>query len=160
MPNYNKFLRKYIPKILTRKDRAKQYRMLTASKNAYKKHRYLTRKKVDSYLHRPSKHLYRLRQMYGVENALPTRKLARASGCSQKAMKQIIRKGEGAYYSSGSRPNQTARSWGVARLASALTGGKAGKIDYHILRSGCDPKKPALKLIHEHYPMNNHEMNR
>ena len=149
MPKYNNFLRKYIPKILTRKDRKRQYNMLVASKNAYKRHRYLTRKKVESYPHRPSRHLYRLRKIYGVENALPTLKLAQASGCSLKAMKQIIKKGEGAYYSSGSRPNQTARSWGLARLASALTGGNAGKVDYHILRSGCDPKKPALQLINK-----------
>ena len=37
----------------------------------------------------------------------------------------IIKKGQGAYYSSGSRPNQTPHSWGYARLGSSISGGKA-----------------------------------
>jgi hypothetical protein len=63
-----------------------------------------------------------------------------------KALRDIVRKGEGAYYSSGSRPNQTSRSWGVARLASAITGGPASRIDKKILAEGCDPGSPALAL--------------
>ena len=59
-------------------------------------------------------------------------------------MKKFIKKGEGAYYSSGSRPNQTPQSWGVARLASALTAGKAAAIDYDIIENGCDHNKPAF----------------
>ena len=62
------------------------------------------------------------------------------------ALKQIIRKGEGAYYSSGSRPNQTAQSWGIARLASAITSGNASKVDFHIIDKGCDHNKKAYKL--------------
>ena len=31
--------------------------------------------------------------------------------------------------SSGSRPNQNAQSWGLARLASAITAGKAAAVD-------------------------------
>jgi len=42
-------------------------------------------------------------------------------------LQKIVNKGMGAYYSSGSRPNQTPASWGIARLASAITGGPAGK---------------------------------
>jgi hypothetical protein len=57
-----------------------------------------------------------------------------------------VKKGEGAYYSSGSRPNQTPQSWAYARLASAITGGKASLVDYSILEKGCDPRKKALKL--------------
>jgi hypothetical protein len=41
----------------------------------------------------------------------------------------ILAKGRAAYASSGSRPNTTAEAWARARLASALTGGKAAKID-------------------------------
>jgi len=52
----------------------------------------------------------------------------------------------GAYYSSGSRPNQTAQSWGKARLYSAISGGPASKSDGHILREGCDKTSKALKL--------------
>ena len=59
---------------------------------------------------------------------------------------KIVKKGQGAYYSSGSRPNQTAHSWGIARLASAITSGNAAIIDYHIIKKGCDHKKKAFKL--------------
>ncbi len=45
----------------------------------------------------------------------------------------IIRKGKGAYMSSGSRPNQTPTSWALARLASVLTGGKALKVDKNLV---------------------------
>jgi hypothetical protein len=56
----------------------------------------------------------------------------------------------GAYYSSGSRPNQTAESWGKARLASSITGGKASKVDFHIIKDGCNHTKKAYKLAHTH----------
>ena len=45
---------------------------------------------------------------------------------------KIIDKGKGAYYSSGSRPNQTPESWGYARLASVILGGPSRKIDADI----------------------------
>ena len=45
---------------------------------------------------------------------------------------KIINKGKGAYYSSGSRPNQTPTSWGLARLASVILGGPSRKIDKDI----------------------------
>ena len=41
----------------------------------------------------------------------------------------ILAKGRAAYASSGSRPNVTAEAWARARLASALTGGKAARVD-------------------------------
>jgi hypothetical protein len=45
---------------------------------------------------------------------------------------QVIKKGKGAYYSSGSRPNQTPFSWGYGRLASVILNGPARKIDKNI----------------------------
>jgi len=45
---------------------------------------------------------------------------------------KILDKGKGAYYSSGSRPNQTAESWAYARLASVIMGGGARKVDKKI----------------------------
>ena len=59
---------------------------------------------------------------------------------------KIINKGEGAYYSSGSRPNQSAQSWGIARLASSISSGKAAAVDYNILEKGCKPNSKALTL--------------
>jgi len=61
-------------------------------------------------------------------------------------LKKIVNKGEGAYYSSGSRPNQTPQSWGHARLASAVTGGKASKVDFGIIEKGCSHTGKAYRL--------------
>lgn len=41
----------------------------------------------------------------------------------------ILRKGRAAYASSGSRPNVSSYQWAYARLASALLGGPAAKVD-------------------------------
>ena len=57
-----------------------------------------------------------------------------------------MRKGKGAYFSSGSRPNQSAQSWGLARLASSITGGKAAAVDYNIINASCNHKKKAFIL--------------
>lgn len=51
---------------------------------------------------------------------------------SKTGAEKIIMKGKGAYYSSGSRPNQTPFSWGLARLASVIMGGPSRKIDKDI----------------------------
>jgi len=41
-------------------------------------------------------------------------------------------KAKGAYFSGGSRPNQTPSSWAYARLASVIMNGPARKIDKDI----------------------------
>ena len=51
---------------------------------------------------------------------------------SYAGQKQIIDKGKGAYFSPGSRPNQTPTSWGLARLASVILGGPSRRIDKKI----------------------------
>ena len=43
-----------------------------------------------------------------------------------------IKKGRGAYYSSGSRPNQTAQSW-ARPFGQFIDRGNAALVDYHIL---------------------------
>ena len=48
---------------------------------------------------------------------------------TRTGQKKIIEKGMGAYFSSGSRPNQTPMSWALARLASVIVGGPARKSD-------------------------------
>jgi hypothetical protein len=48
-------------------------------------------------------------------------------------VEMILKKGAGAYASSGSRPNQTSYSWKFARLASALLGGPAARVDRNLL---------------------------
>jgi len=128
---------RYLPKRLTPKDKKKQSQMLLKSKRLYKQGRYYTRKLVKSFQSKKSHHILNAQKMYGVDKIGATDELSKKTGCSKTALAKIINKGAGAYYSSGSRPNQTAQSWGIARLASALTSGKAGAVDYNILNNGC-----------------------
>ena len=137
---------RYLPKNLSKKDKKKQLTMLQKSRRLYKKHAYYTRKELSSYKSKPSKHIENARKIYKIDNITPNEQLAKASGCSLSALNAIVKKGEGAYFSSGSRPNQTAQSWGLARLASSLTSGKAAAIDFNILEKGCDHKKKAFVL--------------
>jgi len=51
---------------------------------------------------------------------------------SKTGAEKIIMKGKGAYFSSGSKPNQTPYSWGLSRLASVILGGPSRKIDKDI----------------------------
>jgi hypothetical protein len=88
----------------------------------------------------------RAKKIYNIKIVSPNKELAKKTGCSLSALKQIVRKGEGAYYSSGSRPNQTPQSWGLARLASSITAGKSAAVDYDILEKGCNHKKKAFLL--------------
>ena len=144
------FSRRYLPRTLSRKDYKKQKQMLLETRKNYLKHRFRNRKTqkfLSSFPHKKSQHVRNAQKIYGVENIRPTPELAKKTGCSILALKQIVNKGEGAYYSSGSRPNQTAQSWGLARLASAITGANASLVDAHILESGCLPNKPARKLL-------------
>lgn len=143
--NY-KVPQRYVPKNLSRKDTKTQKQYIDRSRREYKKGKYYLRPKVKSFKSRRSSHLNRAREMYDVETMMPNKTLAKKTGCSVKSLEKIVNKGRGAYYSSGSRPNQTPDSWGYARLASAITGGPASKIDYDILESGCNNKSQALKL--------------
>ena len=137
---------RYLPKRLTRKDRAAQSKMLLKSRRLYKKGKFYTRKAVSSYKTNVSEHITKAKKMYDVENIGVTSELAKKTGCSKDALREIVKKGEGAYYSSGSRPNQTSQSWGVARLASAITSGKAAAVDFYILERGCKKNSKALRL--------------
>ena len=110
MPNIAK---KYLPAKLTKNDRTKQAAMLTKSQKLYKKGKYYTRTPVKSYKSKPSKHVAKARKIYKVDK-ITSQSLAKPTKCSKKSLEQIVKKGEGAYYSSGSRPNQTAQSWGIA----------------------------------------------
>lgn len=137
---------RYLPKKLTKKDRKKQIQMLFKSKKMYKQNKYFTRKKISSFESKPSKHLLNAKKIYKIKNIFPNDDLSKKTGCKLSALKQIVKKGEGAYYSSGSRPNQTAQSWGLARLASSLTSGKSAAVDYNIIEKGCNHNKKAFIL--------------
>jgi hypothetical protein len=140
---------RYLPKQLTKKDKQTQFKMLMKSKNMYKKNKYYTRKNVSSYKNQKSKHIINARKIYNITNISPNKELAMKTGCKLKALKQIVKKGEGAYYSSGSRPNQTPQSWGLARLASSLTSGKSAAVDFDIIKKGCSHTKKAFILANK-----------
>jgi len=144
-----KFPLRYLPIQLSQKDKIKAAQMLMKSKKLYKKGKYYTRQKVKSFKSKPSNHVANARRIYGVENVAPTPELAQKTGCSIGALEKIVNKGAGAYFSSGSRPNQTGQSWGLARLASAITAGKAAAVDYDILQDGCDHKGKAFILANK-----------
>lgn len=138
--------RRYIPRTLSLKDKEKQRQNLKKSRKLYTKGVYYQRPIVKSFKSKPSPHVANARKLYGVENLVPTDELARKTKCTKESLEKIVNKGRGAYYSSGSRPNQTPDSWGYARLASAITGGNSSIVDYGILKEGCSPNSPALKL--------------
>ena len=142
---------RYVPTRLTKKDKKKQSKELKKSRKAYKKGKYYTRKKVKSFKSKVSPHILKARKMYKIEKIKPSRKLAKATKCKLKGLKKMFKKGIGAYFSSGSRPNQTGHSWGYARLASSITGGKASAVDFKILNENCSKNSRALKLAKKAY---------
>jgi hypothetical protein len=137
---------RYIPKGLSEKDTKKQKKYLRKSRKMYKKGKYYERPKVKTFKSRKSNHLKRAEKLYNVKKITPSNELARKTKCKRSALEKIVNKGRGAYFSSGSRPNQTGESWGLARLASAISGGNASISDYHVLKDGCKPSSKALKL--------------
>tara|TARA_R110000772_G_scaffold82166_4_gene174417 strand:+ start:390 stop:662 length:273 start_codon:yes stop_codon:yes gene_type:complete len=59
------------------------------------------------------------------------------SGFKLSGLKKIVEKGEGAFYSNPSsvrRQVSSATQWGIARVYSAVMGGKAAKIDKDLLK--------------------------
>lgn len=138
--------KRYIPKILSTRDTKKQKQYLRKSRKLYKKGIYYERPKVKSFKSKPSPHINNAQKIYKIDKIAPSAELAKKTQCSQEALEKIVNKGRGAYFSSGSRPNQTAESWGIARLASSISGGNASIVDYHILSDGCKPTSKALKM--------------
>ena len=119
---------------LSKKDKIIQKKMILKSRRMYKKGIYKTRKSLKSYPNKVSSHVVRAKKKFGVDSMVPSPELAKKTGCPLHVLQKIVQKGEGAYYSSGSRPNQTPQSWGISRLSSALTGGPAAKVDASLVQ--------------------------
>ena len=137
---------RYVPKKLTKKDKLKQKNQLKKSRKLYKKGIYFTREKLKSFKSKKSHHILNAEKLYNLKKLSLNNNLAKKTKCQLKTLKKIFQKGQGAYYSSGSRPNQTAHSWAYARLASAISGGKASAVDLKLLELGCSKNSKALKL--------------
>ena len=62
------------------------------------------------------------------------KKYAKSSGKSTSTLMKVYKRGQGAYFSSGSRPGQSSHSWGCGRVRSFATGkGGARKADKDLL---------------------------
>ena len=113
--------KQYIPESLTDEDLAKQVKSIKEEKG---------RPKVDSFKSKRSNWVKDFEDKYKTKISdfdFIEKKILKKEG-----IKQVLNKGVGAYYSAGSRPNQTATSWSRARLASVIMGGPARKIDKKI----------------------------
>lgn len=117
---------------LSKNNKIKQLKELQKSREAYKSKKYYDRKKMPSFKSKKSRHVVDFEKKYCV-NITHLPKVAKATGVPIQALKEVLKKGRGAYYSSGSRPNQSSHSWAYARLGSVLLKRNAYKIDKHIL---------------------------
>jgi len=118
---YYNMKKEYVPKSLTPADRKKQVKSIKEKTD---------RPKVKSFTSKRSTHTVAFEKKYGTK--ISDDKYIVKNIIGRVGMNKILDKGRGAYYSSGSRPNQTAESWALARLASVITGGKAREVDKDI----------------------------
>tara|TARA_R100000541_G_scaffold46546_3_gene53619 strand:- start:3028 stop:3432 length:405 start_codon:yes stop_codon:yes gene_type:complete len=113
--------KKYLPDSLKGKDRQKQIKSLFEKKDRPKV-------KLKS---KKSSWVVKFDKKYKLKNKSMA-SISKATGIPLPALKLVYKKGEGAYYSAGSRPNQTKDSWARARMYSYILGGPVRKIDKHI----------------------------
>ena len=140
-----KYPKKYIPSYLSLSNSEIIKNEIDRSQREYKKGKYHVRKHVKSTKKVGSKHVRNAKKIYNVKTLKLNKSLSKKTGCSINSLNKIIKKGKGAYFT-GSRPNQTPHSWGIARMASAITGGKSAAVDFKILKEGCKKNSLALKL--------------
>lgn len=124
-----KIPRKYTAR-LSRRDRSKQKKNLIKSRKMYKKGIYVDRPELKSYPKKRGEWIVKFEKRYN--RKITDKDFIDKNIISKKGQNKILNKGRGAYYSSGSRPNQTSSSWAYARLASVIMGGKARKVDNNI----------------------------
>ena len=139
---------------LSAKDRKAYKREILKDRAAYRAGNRIirTRPKMKSYNNQKSPHVRRAKRMYNVSSVGATPEYASKTGCTVEGLEKILKKGRGAYGSSGSRANQTPESWAVARLGSATTGGPSARIDRHILEEHCRPKSRPRRLLEQRFP--------
>ena len=108
----------YIPESLSEKDKKKQEKSILEKKK---------RPKLESFESKRSPHVIKFEKMYGFK--ITEKSKIYKSLMSKTGVDKVLEKGRAAYFSGGSRPNQTQASWSNARLASVLTLGPAARID-------------------------------
>jgi len=113
----------YIPESLSESDKKKQAKSILQEKK---------RPKLESFESKPSPFIKKFIKKYNKK--ITDKKWIHENLLSYKGQREVLDKAKGAYFSSGSRPNQNMFSWSYARLASVLVGGKAQKIDKDIIK--------------------------
>jgi len=113
--------KKYVPDSLSASDKKKQVKSILKGEK---------RPKLESAKTRRSSHASAFEKKYGYKIS-ETSKVSK-NIISRAGIKKIMAKGRGAYYSGGSRPNQTSESWALSRLASVIMNGPARKVDREI----------------------------
>lgn len=116
------YSKKYVPSTLTKKDKEKQIKSIKEQKD---------RPKLKSFESKRSPWVSKFQEKYSFP--ITDKVKINKSLLSTKGINEILKKGQAAYYTSGSRPNQTKESWAFARLASVLLFGPAARIDANIL---------------------------
>ena len=113
--------KKYVPKSLTKEDRKKQIKSIEEGTD---------RPKLKSFKSKRSSYAVSFEKKY--KTKITDKEYINKNIIKTKGQNEILAKGRGAYYSSGSRPNQTSNSWAYARLASVIMNGRARKVDKDI----------------------------
>jgi hypothetical protein len=116
--NKRKIPKQYVPASLTPADRKKQVESIRKGK---------PRPKVDSFKSKRSSYVVAFEKKYGTK--ITDKAFIYKNIMSKRGVELVLSKGRGAYFSSGSKPNQTPASWSNARLASVIMGGPARKVD-------------------------------
>ena len=88
------------------------------------------RPKINTKSNTKSKYVIQFTKKY--DQAITNKSFISKNIISNTGIDKILNKGRGAYYSSGSRPNQSSSSWAYARLASVIMNGPARKVDKDI----------------------------
>ena len=124
--NGGKIPKKYTQK-LSRKDKKRQIKNIKTTKKAYKNKKYVDRPKLKSYKNKKSSWTQQFHKKYPGVTSI--RDISKKTKIPEGELRAVLKKGRGAYYSSGSRPNQTSESWGRARMYSYILGGPTRKYD-------------------------------
>mgnify|MGYP003115153074 CR=1 FL=1 len=111
--------KRYVPDSLKGKDRTAQIKSIFEGKNRPK----------TAVKERRSTYTIKFDKKYGDEvdklkGGRSKKNISKVVGIPLKALDEVYKKGEGAYKSSGSRPNQTPASWGRGRMYAYIMGGK------------------------------------
>jgi len=113
--------KKYVPDSLSPADKKKQIKSIKEKTE---------RPKIKSFNSKTSSHITKFKNKY--KTVITDKAFIHKNIITRAGQDKILEKGMGAYYSSGSRPNQTPQSWARARLASVIMGGKARAVDKDI----------------------------